>query len=58
MLVFYSIVPRGQSSVAISRADGAPKSQDSLLEGEVCEVHGCTLFPAEHWKCQQAGQLV
>lgn len=46
MLVFYSTVPYGQSFVAISRADGSQKSQDTTLEGEVCEVPGCTLLPA------------
>lgn len=52
MLVFYSIVPRGQSFVAISRADESQKSQDIILEGEVCEVHGCTLLPAVSRSCQ------
>lgn len=59
MLVFYCVAPRGQSFVAISRADESQKPQDIVLAGEVCkEVHGCTLLPAVSWSCQLPGQLV
>lgn len=34
MLVFYCVAPRGQSFVAISRADESQKPQDIILAGE------------------------